>query len=268
MWLFRRRRASCLPILAIGMIAFGCILIPLGPAILAQQIRVALTPAMSLADVAQLTSGGRRGPVRIEGRLGGAGLPTLPGDSGGPVLGGRLVVTVVGSRRITRSESDQVQQEIYRWEQYAEELWLDDGERRVPLALDPRDLPLLSVSAPAASLVTEQDGSRRVPVRVRYDGLVLPADPQPFAAFTRSDSLYVSVEHGRLEAGQFVMIVADVEPGPTGGRVVPPLSGSPLVTAGNLSDGWRAALGSALCLPAIGLLLIGIGIGLRRVPPR
>lgn len=264
MWLFQRRRRSCLPMLAIAMIALGCTLVPLGPAILVQQVRVSATPAMSLSEIARLGAGERRGPVRVEGRLRGEGLATIPGTSGDQALAGRLLITVSG----TRGRNTRVEQEVYRWEEYAESIWVSDGERQVALAINPHDLPLRRVSLDPPSLVMEQDGNHHRPVQVRFDGLELPVDPQPFEGFLRSDTISARADLSVLRADQPVVIVADVEAGPNGAQIVPPQNGSTLITIGSFSESWRAALGSALCLPVGGLLLIGVGLALRRVRPR
>jgi hypothetical protein len=259
-WKRNRDRSALLGCLTVACFICGCFLLPAGPLLLFQQTRVALTPAISLAEIAAMTGGDQRGPYRIAGRIAGDDLPSMPGDSGGEVLAGRRVITVRATRSGAGEDAEVMVQELLNWEGYAGRLTLTEGAATVAIDIAARELPLRSDPGPRADLVTEQEGSVRRPLRVNYDGMTLPVDPDQFPDIRSGDSLTARIERALLRPGEEVTIVADIAPAPGGGRIVAPAAGGLMINRGSIGENMRFATSAAFCTPVLGVVLLVVGV--------
>jgi hypothetical protein len=188
-----------------------------------------LQPAEKLSQIESLSiaeaissEGDRPGPVKLEGYLVTDNPPTMPDDAARRVIRGRLRIIARGPSEAGDSP-EPLRETLFTWEETASQVFLSDGDRRIPLAFDLAVLPMREETAgnPSPRLLREGRSSRTSrPVAVEYGEQVFPLSPEVWG---QASSVFTDLERQVLPHGQSVVIVAKLASTPEGNQLVDPL---------------------------------------------
>jgi hypothetical protein len=209
--------------------------------------------SMTVAEMADWSSP-RNGPFKVAGMLSARKPAVVPGETQRPVLHGRLNVRVDAHR--IRGGTRGPQRELIDWKGTAEELVLTDGRRSIPIAVDPRSLPLKEDRSAKGRVRYEGNGGRRRPVAAEFDGLAFPLDGDDWKDWTDGGSaISVAVDLHVVPDRQTVTVVADVDAS----------DGAPRLIARSTADvqihfGTEADVNRRTGTMQVVLLLLGCGL--------
>lgn len=148
----------------------------------------------------------------------------MPDDDAQKVIRGRvkLVARADSDSDRTDSETPVRRETLFEWEEAAENVFLSDGERRIPLAFDLAILPMEDDSFGFSSQTLREGESSRIsrPVAIEYADQVYAL---PLERWGEVDTVFKDFERETLPHGQSVVVVGGLETTPDGNRLIDPL---------------------------------------------
>jgi hypothetical protein len=189
-----------------------------------------LKSSRELADIDSVTiaeaanyQGDRLDLVKLEGFLV-ADVPlSMPDDPGRSVIRGILTITARSSAGGDSEASEEmIRETLFDWQETASDVFLSDGEARIPLAFDPATLPLLEESQDFEPDVIEEGDSARTarPVAVEYGDMFFQLPP---ATWGDVDIVFTDLERRVLPDGHAAVVVASLVSTPNGNQLADPL---------------------------------------------
>lgn len=192
--------------------------------------------AISVAEAVDYR-GDRLELVKLEGFLVADDAPTMPDDAARRVIRGSLTLSARRDADAGDDESDEpLRETLFEWDASVDAVFLSDGDRRLPLAIDLAVLPLSEEDHPdfTPDVVREGRSARTSrPVAVDYGDRRFPLSSEMWAD---ADSAFVDVERRVLPHGASVVVVTALESTPQGNRLVDPLGDRLQVVLGTEDD--------------------------------
>ena len=209
-------------------------------------------PEMSIVEAIN-HQGGRTSPVKIPGYLLAPNPVSMPDEPSLKVLKGELTVSVK-QRKQGASTSDV----LYEWQDQvkavvlATDSTLKSQTQHVPLDADLSQLPLHIDRHARARLTYESSSRTAKPIAVEYKDQTFPlSDPPP----NRSVSPKVIRQY--VPNGEPVTVIASVESGPGGGKIVAPPGLELQILKGSETDIRKTGATMRLMLGLTSFMLLG-----------
>ncbi|MEM7795970.1 MAG: hypothetical protein AAF579_16145 [Cyanobacteria bacterium P01_C01_bin.118] len=146
----------------------------------------------------------------------------MPDDDAQKMIRGRVKLLARADSDSTDSETPVRRETLFEWEEAAENVFLSDGEQRIPLAFDLAVLPMEDDSFGFSPKTLREGESSRTsrPVAIEYADEVYPL---PLEKWGDVDTVFKDFERETLPYGQSVVVVASLETTTDGNRLVDPL---------------------------------------------
>jgi hypothetical protein len=211
----------------LGLFAAGALVSAFTGVMMQTSRDLAKVNAMSVADAID-AEGDRHDMVKLEGFIVADDALPMPDDEAQRVIRGTLTLL---ARNGSSSDDDSdngddeplIRETLFDWNNSASEVFLTDGDRRIPLAFDLAVLPMDDAPHDEFSpkVIKQGDSVRnQQPVAVEYGEMLFPLDPTTWG---EADSVFTDIERQLLPEGQSVVIVASIDTGVPGNQLVDPL---------------------------------------------
>ena len=172
-------------------------------------------PIMTVAEAVNYQNEQKTDVVKLQGFLVAEDKLTMPDDKDLKIIRGRILL-----KAEARKGENLVEQNLFEWEENATQVFLSDGQQRVPVAFDLAKIPMKTDTMARARVRTAGESSRTSkPVAVEYADKIYPL---------RDDLKQESYVSSRLTReffpdGQSVVVFAAVESTSNGTQLVDPL---------------------------------------------